>query len=79
MKKEEIEFKIAEIAKEVFNDQNLNITRETVAKDVSGWDSLTNLVFIDRVEEEFKMKFSLEEIISFKNIGSICDSIEQNS
>ena len=49
--------------------KDLVLTPETTAKDVPGWDSLTHMIIIDSIEKHFKVKFKLNEIMNFKNVG----------
>jgi len=37
--------------------------------------SLNNILLIVEIEKKFKLKFKLEEIHSFKNVGEMCDYI----
>jgi hypothetical protein len=52
-------------------------SRGTTAKDVAGWDSMTNLFLIDAIERRFGFKFKLEEILNAQNVGELC-AIVQN-
>ena len=47
----------------------------TTLDDIEGWDSLSNIILILEIEKEFDIKFKLEEIQSYKNIGGVCDNI----
>jgi acyl carrier protein len=76
---ESIKSKIETIAKGVFNNPGLVFEMNTTAKDVDGWDSMTNLLLIDAIETDFGIKFSLDEILEFKNIGEICTCILNKS
>jgi acyl carrier protein len=52
------------------------ITRESVAKDFKGWDSIAHAKIILAVEEAFDIEFGDEEIFTFRNVGAIHDSIQ---
>ena len=75
MNKEEILNKVIEIIRDEFEDDELEITCETTAKDVEGWDSLAHLSIIHELECEFNIKFTIGQIQEFKNVGEIVDSI----
>lgn len=60
----------------VFDDSDLTLTPEMEAKDVQGWDSLSNITLILAIETHFKIKISLGEQRSFKNVGDIAAYIE---
>ncbi len=53
------------------NLSDFDITEDTLAKDVPGWDSLKNFTIILAVEEEYDIKFLTEEILSVKNVGDL--------
>ena len=75
MSKEEILKKVQDIFIDVLEDEDIELSYNTTSNDIEGWDSLNHIVLIVEIEKEFKFKFKLEEIQSFKNIGEICDSI----
>lgn len=75
MQKEEILKKVQDIFIDVLEDDNIVLRYNITADDIKDWDSLNHVVLIVEIEKEFKFKFKLEEIQSFKNIGEICDSI----
>jgi acyl carrier protein len=53
------------------------LSLETTASDVDGWDSLTHIMLIDRIEKHFSIKFKLMEIMKFKNVGDIVACIRK--
>lgn len=72
---ETIKEKLAVIFKEVFKSDDIVITDALTAADVAGWDSLSNLSMVDRVEKEFGIKLKLREIISMQNVGDLIRTI----
>ncbi len=75
MTSEEIKNKLTEIIRDVLDDDTINLTRETTAKDVEDWDSLAHISIIVAVEKEFKAKFDLYDIKRLKNVGDMIDLI----
>ena len=75
MERDEILKKINEILKSVLDDNNINITYDTKACDVKGWDSLSHISIISSIEDEFKITFSASQVMNFKNVGDIVDVI----
>ncbi len=71
MNKNKIMEKIIELCKDVFDDDELVVSESTSPDDVEDWDSLTNIQLISEVEKEFGVKFTMEEIKKFTNIGEL--------
>lgn len=78
MSREEIHERLNEIACDVFEEENLQLNDETTADDVDGWDSLTHLGFVNEIEIEFGIKFTLAEIRNLKNVGELVDAVEKH-
>jgi acyl carrier protein len=71
--------RLNQIFQEVFDDDELEISRKTAAKDVEGWDSLMHVRLIVNVEKAFKVKFISAEVASLKNVGELLDLIDARS
>ena len=67
---------VKDIFRDILDEESLNLTRETTANDVDGWDSLTHIQLIVAIEKKFKVKFSSKEILSWKNVGELLDSLK---
>jgi acyl carrier protein len=63
------------IFRNIVDDPDVVLKRETTAQDVDGWDSLNHITFIVAIEKHFKVKFNSAEIRSWKNVGDMCDAI----
>lgn len=63
--------RLQEIAREVFDDDELVLTDSTTAKDVDGWDSLAHVTFMYSVEEDFGVQFTDAEFAGFTDIGEL--------
>ncbi len=68
---------LQEIFRTVFEDGELLINEEMTANDVSNWTSLTHLIMIEKVENTFKIKLTLKELIKLKKVGDLLDLIQQ--
>jgi acyl carrier protein len=79
MSTEQIFNEVSDICKKVFNDNDLMITNDSSADSIDSWDSISNLFFIDTIEQKFSLKFSLDEIMNAQNIGDICAIIDKKS
>lgn len=75
MQKEEIIKAVQGVFIDVLEDDDIVLNYNTTADDIEDWDSLNNILLIVEIEKKFKLKFKLEEIHSFKNVGEMCDYI----
>lgn len=76
MSRDEIFEKVKKLCRIVFEDDELEVTYETTARDVEMWDSLTHVVLISETEREFGVKFRLDEIQKARNIGELVNIVE---
>ena len=68
---------ITPVFREVFDDDSINLTRDTTADDVEEWDSLTHMNLVIALELKFKIKFALGELQTLKNVGEMLDLINR--
>lgn len=71
--------RINKVFRKVFDDKGLTVTRSTTAKDIEDWDSLEHITLIGAIEREFKVKFTMKEVSSMKNVGEMADLIAARS
>jgi len=67
--------RVQKVFREVFENEQLTVDRQTQAKDVEGWDSLTHITLIMTLEETFKIKFTTREVMGFQNVGEMMDCL----
>lgn len=77
MDRNEILAKVQDIFREELELDDLELTDETTADDVEGWDSLSHIQLVAALEEAFGIEFKSREILSWDNIGDLIDSIEK--
>ncbi|CAN5286030.1 acyl carrier protein [soil metagenome] len=70
---------INEIFRDVLDNNDLVIKRETTANDVEEWDSLTHIQLLVALEKRFKIRFSSSEMQKFQNVGEMADAILQKT
>ena len=75
----EIETKLQEVFRDVFQDESLTILPEMTAGDVDKWDSITHLIMISKVEEVFNASFRLKELIKLKNVGDLITLLKEKT
>lgn len=64
------------VFRRVFDDDELEISREMTADDVDGWDSLSHVTLITAVEAKFGIRFTQKELLTQRNIGDLCDAVD---
>ena len=69
--------KVQEVFRKVFKQPELIIQAATKASDTNMWDSLTHIQLITEIEQEFKLEFSLDEVMNFTCVGDIIDCISK--
>ncbi len=67
----EIYERLNEVFRDVFDDDSLCVNQRTTAADIEDWDSLSHITLIAAVEDEFRMKFSMKEVVEMKNVGEM--------
>lgn len=65
------------VFRNVFDDEGIVIKDETTAKDIDGWDSLTNIDLVVAVEKHFKIKLTTRDVAGLKNVGELIKLVEQ--
>ena len=67
----EIYERLNDIFQDVFDDDSISVTANTTAADIEDWDSLSHITLMAAVEDEFRMKFSMKEVVEMKNVGEM--------
>jgi acyl carrier protein len=67
------------IAREVFEDETLEVTDALGPEDVKAWDSLGHIRLIAATEDAFRISFTIDEIENLKSIGQIATSIAEKT
>ena len=77
MERKEILSKLNEIFIDVLDLDEVELTDETSANDIEEWDSLSHIQLIVAIEKTFGIKFTSLEIMKWKNVGEMVDSMEE--
>ena len=67
------------IFRDVLDNNNINLTAATTAKDIDEWDSLSNIHLVIEIERKFKLRFTTSEIQGWKNVGELVANIEKKT
>jgi acyl carrier protein len=63
------EAKLTDIFRTLFDDPSLVLRDNLTAPDVPGWDSFNHINLVMQIEEDFRLRFTTEEISSLANVG----------
>ena len=63
--------KLYQIISRVFNVDRSIINDETTSENLEEWDSFNFYVLLDEIENEYDIKFDLDETLDIKKIGDI--------
>ena len=77
MERTEIVEKLTAIFREVFAEPSLVLNDEMTTNDVEKWDSLSHMLMITTVEEQFGVKFRLKELNKLKKVGDIIEVLAE--
>ena len=77
MTKNGVLVKLTNIFREIFNDREIVINSKMTAQDIDNWDSLTHMLLISKIEEEFEIKFKLKELNNLNNVGNLVEIINE--
>ena len=72
---ETVFLQVQTIFRNFFRNQTIGLTETTTTEDLDVWDSLNHLALMHEIENHFKIQFSLNEIIGFKNVGEMVNCI----
>lgn len=75
MTRQDILSQVQDILRDIFDDEDIIVTDNTVADDIEDWDSLEHINVITSMEKHFNIKFAMNEATGFKNVGNMVDTI----
>lgn len=75
MNRDQIFEKLTTVFQDVFDDEDISIGENTTAADIEDWDSLSHIMLLSAVEDEFDIKFDMRAVQSLKNVGEMVDLI----
>ena len=77
MTREEVFNRLTKVFQDVFDDEEISLTDNTVSSDIEDWDSLNHINLVVSVEKEFGIKFSMGETQKMKNVGEMVSIIQE--
>ena len=74
--KSEMLKRIQNIFRDVFDDDNLEVTNKTNSEEIEEWDSLNHINLVVGIEKEFNIRFVLDELQPLKDVGEMLDLLQ---
>ena len=71
----EILSELQPIFRDVLDQPDLSIARESSGHTVDGWDSLAHINLVSAIEQHFKIRLALGELQELKDVGGMVDLI----
>ena len=64
---------------DVFDVDDLDISKDTTARDIEEWDSLSHIRLIVAIEQHFGIKFTSLEVEGFKSVGDLVAAVAKKT
>lgn len=64
------------IFRDILDQPDLVLTRQSNANNVEDWDSLAHMNLVTSIEKHYKIKFALGELQELKDVGDMIDLIK---
>ena len=77
MTREAIFEELTEIFRDIFDDEEIELTDETTADDIEDWDSLEQINLLVAIEKKFSVKFKLDDVSHLANIGDMVSLVQK--
>jgi acyl carrier protein len=61
---------------ELFEDESIVLSENSDTTNVEVWDSLNHIQVITAVEKHFKIRFDINELLNFQNVGELCQGVQ---
>ena len=68
--------RISDIIRDVTQNPDSDITENSAAVDIDGWDSLSHIYIIAEIEDAFGIRMTAQEGGSLKKVGDIVQLVE---
>ena len=76
MELNEILKQINTIFTELFDDNSIVLNELSDTSNIEAWDSLNHIQVITAVVKKFKIRFDLNDLLNFQNIGDLCRGVQ---
>ena len=77
LSQDEILKRLTEVFQDIFDDEDIELTRETTAEDIEEWDSLNQIKLILACEKAFNLKLKARDVNALDNVGAMVDMLSE--
>lgn len=67
--------RLTEIFRVTFGDETIDLDPAMTADDITGWDSVSHIILIYAIEDEFGVKFSSRDLERLTCAGDLIDMV----
>jgi len=71
MTHDEVLSELQGIFRTLFDDGSIEVSDVTTADDIEDWDSLEHINLINMIEQHFRIRLDMKEVVNFKNVGDM--------
>ncbi len=75
MQEQEIYSALNEIFRDVLDEESITLLPDTTADDIEDWNSLSHIQLVSEIEKHFNIRFSSREIMMWRNVGEMVQTI----
>jgi acyl carrier protein len=75
MNRDTVYAELTKIFQNVFDDNTIQLSDHTTAKDIPQWDSLNHINLVVASEQKFGIRFMTTDITRLANVGEFVDTI----
>ena len=76
MELDEIIKQVNTIFIDLFEDESIVLNDHSDTSNIEAWDSLNHIQVITAIEKKFKIRFELNDLLNFQNIGDLCRGVQ---
>ncbi len=58
-----------------FDDEEISLRDDTSSADIKDWDSFEQINLVVAIQDQFHVKFNIDEVNAMKNVGEMVDFI----
>ena len=77
MTREAIFEELTEIFRDIFDDEEIELTDDTTSDDIEDWDSLEQINLLVAIEKKFSVKFQLSDVNGLANVGDMVSLVQR--